>query len=476
MYRRTIALLAIAALLGSIAGVAPVASAARSNAASGKTPAPITSTETGIHFTSKTITVSHAIVTKDLVGISPTGIFKFKNPTGVLATLQPGKVMLLQGSDALLVNSVTKSKGDLLVDTSPAGLTDVISSGHITFSGTPNFKNVFLNKVIAPPPPKGKARRAMTVFAPPTYPYVGNPPGYGDARKAGGPSISAQGTSGLFGYSLTFTPASTTRLDVSGTLCFISTSVCGNGPSNGLSAEINLSGYIDAGAASGGITVNGGSVTNSSISLKSLAAHAHMTYTVSRGTGSASGGDPPVFRVPIGIDYTIPGEIPIYLKLQTALLLKLGVSSKNAVIHGGIDLTTTGNDSITQQGKSVSDSESGEQLHGTVLDQSDGGVPASESLAPSGVVVAVQFPKLGVGLGVTSVNGIAYVDMVTAVGQTTGAAIAGMYCSSYDIDISIGAGLEAQIGLGKLGISLASAKKILYDKPFKTHDPGCPQT
>jgi hypothetical protein len=44
-----------------------------------------------------------------------------------------------------------------------------------------------------------------------------------------------------------------------------------------------------------------------------------------------------------------------------------------------------------------------------------------------------------------------------------------MLCSSYDVDISIGAGLEAQIGLGKLGLSLASPKKILYDK--KRADP-----
>ena len=66
-------------------------------------------------------------------------------------------------------------------------------------------------------------------------------------------------------------------LDISGTICFISGSVCGNGPSNGLSAEVNLSGYVDVGSASGGISVNGGSVTNSSFSLQHLAAHGHIT-------------------------------------------------------------------------------------------------------------------------------------------------------------------------------------------------------
>lgn len=50
-----------------------------------------------------------------------------------------------------------------------------------------------------------------------------------------------------------------------------------------------------------------------------------------------------------------------------------------------------------------------------------------------------------------------------------------MLCSSYDVDITVGAGLEAQVGLGKLGLSLASPKKILYEKKGQTHDPGCPQ-
>jgi hypothetical protein len=153
----------------------------------------------------------------------------------------------------------------------------------------------------------------------------------------------------------------------------------------------------------------------------------------------------------------------------------MGVSAKNATIHGGVDVNTTGSDTVTQKGSEVSGSDTAPTLSGEVLDQSDGGVPPSISLAPSGVVVAVQFPKLGVGLGVTSVNGIAYVDLVSAVGQTVGGAIAGMLCSSYDVKITAGAGLEAQIGLGKLGLSIASPKKTLFEKMFQTHDPGCPQ-
>jgi hypothetical protein len=453
----------VAFVLAALAGLGGLSASASA--------APVKSKESGVRFTSKTITVSRAIVRKNLVGISADGIFKFKHAAGPLAKLKPGKVMLLQGSDALLVTSLGHSHGKLLVHTKPAMITDVISKGHIAFSGVPNFHNAVLSKIVEP-----VSAKASAAFARPGYPYIGRPLGPARAFGAAAPSFSAQGSTSTFGYSLTFTPTTATRLDVSGTLCFISFSVCGNGPSNGLSAEVNLSGYIDAGDTSGGITVNGGRVTSSSFSIKSLVEHAHITYTVARGDGSSAGGDPPVFRVPLGVDYTIPGEIPIYLKLQLALLVKLGVSSKNAVIHGGVDVNTTGSDTLTETGKTVSGTETGDSVSGNILTQSNGGVPASESLAPSGVVVAVQFPKLGVGLGFTSANGIAYVDVVSSVGQTVGAAIAGMLCSSYDVDISVGAGLEAQVGLGKLGLSLATPKKILYDKMAKTHDPGCPQT
>ena len=95
----------------------------------------------------------------------------------------------------------------------------------------------------------------------------------------------------------------------------------------------------------------------------------------------------------------------------------------------------------------------------------------SLSAAPSGVVVAVQFPKIGAGLGVRAANGIGYVDLVTSVGQDTGGFIGGMICSSYILDFTVGAGFEAQ--LGPFGI--ASPKKTLYDKIVKLAEPGCPQ-
>ena len=65
---------------------------------------------------------------------------KFKTAAGAIGKLKAGKVMLLQGADARLVSSVAHGKGTVvLVHTKPAVMTDVISSGHITFAGSPDF-------------------------------------------------------------------------------------------------------------------------------------------------------------------------------------------------------------------------------------------------------------------------------------------------------------------------------------------------
>lgn len=129
--------------------------------------ASIKSRESGVRFTSKTITVSRATVRKNLIGISADGIFKFEHAAGPLAKLKRGKVMLLQGSDALLVTGIAHSHGKLLVDTKPAAITDVISQGHIAFSGAPDFHQAVLSKIVACPgtstpaiPPAGSASTA----------------------------------------------------------------------------------------------------------------------------------------------------------------------------------------------------------------------------------------------------------------------------------------------------------------------------
>lgn len=460
--RRLVGALAMVVLLGGITGVPTQArpQVARRTAAAG-----VRSSETGIRFTSKTVVIPSSIVHRDLIGVSKAGVFKFKRAAGPLARLKRGKVMFLKGSDALVVTRIKHSGHHLLVYTKAASLPQLIKAGKVTFSGKPNFDHAFVAPIVVSSG-AGDAGR----FRPPAYPYAGLAP-WRSARTAS-LTFSVQGSKGPFGYSLSFTP-DVNRLDVSGVICFQWGSICSNGPSNGLSLEANISGYIDVGKDVASIAVNGGRITRSSISLTDLHAHLKLTFTGARGTGPDSGGDPPVFHLPVGIDYTIPGEIPIYLKVQTAILIKLGLSSKNSVLRGGVEYDSTGSDTVTDSGSHVSGTGSGNGPKGEILDNSDGGTGQTVALGAGGVVVAVQFPKMGVGLGVRALNGIGYLDMITSVGQAAAGAIAGGGCT-YDFDWSEGGGFEAQAG----PFALATPRKILiptngqqFSRQFNV--PGC---
>jgi hypothetical protein len=414
------------------------------------------STEHGVKFKAGVVKVAAATVKHDLVGISGKGVFEFKSASGGLAHVHKGSVVLLQGSDALVVTKVSHKRGKLYLSTKEADLTQVISKGAITFSGAPNWEQASGNTVVTGVNTKDKSN----VFRAPSYPYVARRT---DGRERPNALFTLQGSYGLFGYSLNFTPVSQTRLNMTGTICVGVGSICGNGPSNGVDAEINLSGYVDFSDASGGVDVSGGSVTGSKFNIKSLKTAMKITYSVVRANGSDADLEPPVFKIPLGVDMTIPGEIPFYVKLQLGLYVRMALTSKNSIINGGVSIDTSGNDGVSLAGKSADGSESGDAVSGNVLDASDGGTPPSTNIGPAGIVVSVQFPKVGFGLGVTSLNGLGYVDVITSMGETAPGAVDELQpCTHYTVDYSIGAGFEAQIGGGALGLAFATPRTILY--------------
>jgi len=427
------------------------------------------STDKDVHFKAGVVKVSRATVQHDLIGIADKtggtkkkpvveGVFEFKSASGPLAHVHKGSVVLLQGSNVLMVESVAHKGGKLLLTTIPAELTQLVSSGKFTFNGAPNWKGASAEPVVTGVP---STRKGALVFHAPGYPYVAR---RGGADRPDAGTFTIQGGSGPFGYSLNFTPDGANREKLSGTICVGVGSICGNGPANGVDAELNLSGFVDFSDLSGGVDVSTGSVTGSDFHIKSLATGMKLTYKVVRADGANENLDPPVLHIPLGVDMTIPGDIPLYVKLQLGVLVKFGLTSKNSVIYGGVSLDTSGSsDNVKLAGKSADGSESGDSANGDFLDASDGGTPPSVNLGPAGIVVAVQFPKIGFGLGWTSLNGLAYVDVITSLGETAPGAIDElMPCTHYVVDYSIGTGFEAQLGGGKLGLAFATPRTVLY--------------
>jgi hypothetical protein len=407
-----------------------------------------------VKLTGRTVVIPQKTVKRYLTGVSKDGTtFRFRRRVGALRKLKRGKVMLLKRRDVAKVTRVKRKRRKLIVVTKPPKLPDVIKSGTIHFKGKPDVRKAFL----APAVPLASGARASAAprFAPPAWPYVGDPRAQMAHAADGG--LSAKGKKGPFAYSLTFSPASQTRLNIDGVLSF-------NYPSKGTSVEVKVSGYFDTGAQDVGLTVNGGDVTHSSLAIKNLVGHAHVTYKVGHGEGGPTD-NPPVFRLPIAVDYSIPGPygVPLYFKVQAALVIDLGFDTKNSTMSGGSDVTTSGSSTIEQDGKKVTTSQTGKGATITIL--------PGNAITPvtSGGIIRVVFPKLGAGLGVSSANGVGYVELVTSMGQATGSALIGLFCSAFIQNFSLNAGVDLQ--LGPLGFS--TPKQTLYSKTVEYDEPGC---
>jgi hypothetical protein len=446
---------ALLALLAAVTAPPAADAAARSNS---------------IKLTGKTVVISRAAARKYLVGVSKDGTtFKFKRAVGNLKRLRAGKVMLLKGTDAAKVTKVRRAKGRLLVKTQPAKLTDLVRSGRIRYRGKPNFRRAFIVRTV----PFAKASSAARRLEAPSYPYVGVPRPVLTASAADFPALSASGSFRGFGFTLTFTPVSRSRMNVIGTLSYGA-----EGPNSALSAEVKVSGYIDMGPQDVSLTIDGGRVTNSLIAIKRLAGRARINYTLSSTSASGGVGNPPVFRIPFSVDYPIPGPggVPLYFKLSMAMVLKLGITSRNAVIRGGADVTSESSDTIKQDGKRVTGGGRGGDEEGTILSHQNGDVGPSSSLLPSATVVALQFPKIGVGLGVRAANAIGYMDRITTMTQTVSPAFGGLggrfYCSRYELTRTVGGGFEAQLGPA----SFATPYKKFSEQKSEYTERGCPRS
>jgi hypothetical protein len=423
-----------------------------------------------IKLTRKTVVISRATVRKYLVGVSKDrATFKFKRAAGNLRRLRAGKVMLLMGSDAAKVTKVKHPTRRLVVMTKPVKLTELVRSGRIRYRGKPNLKHAFLVRR----PPVAKARSAARRFESPSFPYVDPPSAPLRASAAALPSFSASGVYKGFGFSLTFTPVSQTRLNVTGTLSYGAAA-----PNNALAAEVKVNGYITIGSEDVSLRVDRGRLMESVVSLKRLGGRAHISYTLSSGTGTGGIGNPPVFRVPFSVDYSIPGPggVPLYFKVSMAMVLKLGITSHNAVIRGGADVTSESSDTITQVGKTVTGSGIADTANASILSHQNGDVGPSSSALPSAAVVALQFPKVGVGLGVSAVNVLGYMDRITTLTQTVspafGGIAGGVYCSHYELSYEIGGGFEA--GLGPFS-SIATPHKTFSEEKKQYTERGCPK-
>jgi hypothetical protein len=422
---------------------------------------------THVVLTSKTVVISPSIVSSSLSSVSGNGAtYTFSHDNGPLAQLAPGKVMLLEGRDAAVVTTLEHSGGKLIVGAVPASLGDVVQSGQIDVSGPPDAAGAVGAQLDTAPPPPAPKSAGYVVFGGGTAPSRSASPGpvYNDSN-----TFAYQGTTGGFTYKVGFTGKSD-GLHATGDFCYqLVGSASGSSCGNGLSINVTLDGVFTWSNEDLKIGVAHSAVSSGGFSLSGMTSQITLNYTVLRGDEPKIGADPPVLKIPFAFEAPLCGTplgcagLPLYSKFELAILIKLGISSKNSTIQGGVTATVTGSGSITKSGLGVTGTATNAHVKGSFT--------PGTALTPgaAGVEVALQ-NKFGVGLGIKNINALYYISAITSVGETTGSAVAGQMCKSYVGNFFITGNAEAQL----FGFTVASPAKTLWkSKPVSYKQPPC---
>jgi hypothetical protein len=402
-----------------------------------------------VTYTSNTVVVPSSIVAQQLSNISADGnTFTFRSAAGPLASLAAGKVMLLQGKAVAVVTGVSRSGGALVVTTHQPTITDFIKSGTIHIKEPVTFAGATLApEQEAPPEVTFKTTRL---------------PAMGDsavsllrAKKAAHLAGSYIGSLGPIAYDATLSPASG-RYDFDITYKF---------NKNDLEGTIEAQGYVDSFDADLAVDVANDRVASSEFLATPFTGHVKVTWTLGRGATSHYTIKVPVFTLPFSLRWPfIFGGLPFFVKVTFQTTMTAAISAKNGIIQGGAELNYNGSGGGFTTGGALT-TKGAMQMADEFLSSA-----GTLTLATSGAVLGFNAPKITFGIGLpTMLNGTAYLDVISALGQTTGSAVAGQSCSKYNFDFAVKAGVGAE-----LIKSFSLPPKVIFSKSAtRTQGVGC---
>ncbi len=182
-------------------------------------------------------------------------------------------------------------------------------------------------------------------------------------------------------------------------------------------ARVDLDGFNIAES----LTISNGNVDAASTHFKNLNGKVHAQFLGRLGKPGSENFKIPVMKLPVSFNIPIPvGGVPFVVQVGTDFTVTVGLAGKNAAItvegqtafrgDGGFDYKETKASYSTQfQG-----------------DKPSIGDYKGFSLGVSAVVLGVQMPRLGLGLGLIGVSSVAYVDVINVITMTNGAAVGGL--------------------------------------------------
>ena len=218
---------------------------------------------------------------------------------------------------------------------------------------------------------------------------------------------------------------------------------------------------LDRSAFSGNIHTAGGSLTQFAAHFKDMKGNVELEFVGRLGQGGNGAVSVPVVNVPVVMNIPVPVEgIPLVVQFATNFMVKLFLAGNHATQHftthfqfnGGAGLDSTSNGTNTEGNLSSSEPEVGEKT--------------ATSPGTSGLVLAVQLPRFGLGVGFLGSHAMAYMDLVHVLTMTNSASVAALnpQCHRYTLDTIGSVGVDVSVVPIPFPLVQAAASKALSQR------------
>jgi hypothetical protein len=403
----------------------------------------VKATRFNVQWNPATVAIDREAAIRSLRGVSRDGAtFTFAAAEPVVAKLKPGSILWVRDLALRKVDGV-ETRADLtIVHTQVVSLNEAMPNADLAFEAPVPVQNFILSRppLEPPPPPDTKTGRAWPAaggLVPVRYLMQEGPGGGGSAPGGDDAADQAQedsfqggtvsGTLQGMQYTLGYNPGA------GGALTMVLESRLGAGGGGGSPALKELFSIVDdnvdvrlrAEALVHGFStaavmqIAGGNLTQAQIEFRNVSGHVKAAFIGRLGHPGNEGLKIPVMHLPVSFNIPLPVEgIPFVVQLGADFLVTVALSGNNAslTIEGGYDFGGTGG--FNYAGGTMSDSSSSSGVEPVVAHY--------EGMSPgaSAVVLGVQLPRIGFGLGVTGVaSSVAYFDIVHVLTMTQAGSI-----------------------------------------------------
>ena len=331
-----------------------------------------------VTYTSNTVRIDLPTVQRTLKSVSNDAkVFLFDASDPRISKLKEGQIMFLEHIGVRRVTNVINKGSQVAIVTDEASLTDFIQNGRIEFSVPIDFKNRSARMLPQSGPQDLLEKLNATLF-----PVV-----YAEEGKIG---LHAKGEVDNWEFELEGEPEGegiSLSLDVGKKVA-------------GLTASIKAKGELSKITTGFKAIISGNSIQQFEYNTP-LQGKLHVAWGLVTDAAGSGIGESRLKLPPFAKDVVDVYGLPLLFRIDEALIFKPGFEGKKDAAEGGVDLDFDGTGGLSVSG--------GEGSSQTTPEGNMSGEPTlekttAESLAPHGVVLAIDAPKVSISLGTESIK------------------------------------------------------------------------